>query len=607
MSRPLLAVSLLLVACGRSSTYQPADQKPDPPRPMTGPCALEVSHALLDFGSVVPNLRKTLNLELTNRGDTACHLTRLSGADRDGFSRPAPVMTAVDIAPLATARLGVSFAVSAAAAPFDHTGTFSFVSDDPMHPKVEVALRAHLPHCGLRLASPATVTFAPLRPGQSDVRVTTVTNDGDADCNVTQVALDGDSSFTLGQGGAPFRLEPHTGHETFVGFRAPLALPAKRETVLRLTVTELAQPVEVPHLATVQRCALRASPNPFDFGNVTLNTTATHTLALFNDGSETCVASGFVLTADPAFSLPVLPGTLTIAPGGSGSVLIRFAAFDSAPPHQRTGTLRFSVNDPAQPQATVPISAFINSICTEAGQFIYTVDRNGIFSRFDPATLTSTAVGTLSCMNTTSPFSMNLDQSAVAWVVFDDGKLFKVDVGTAACTPTSFVAGQQGWLGFGMGSVFDSATGKDTLYIAGGPTDMDLGTLDLSTLTLTKLTEIEAPRAELAGTGDGQLWAFSPAFATVNNVPLLVRLDRADGGTLERHSLPNVTSNGGYAIKFWGGAFYIFIGGDVWKVPRNTLVPGQSLPTTPPVRVFNNPALQVVGAGVSTCAPVMGP
>lgn len=41
------------------------------------------------------------------------------------------------------------------------------------------------------------------------------------------------------------------------------------------------------------------------------------------------------------------------------------------------------------------------------------------------------------------------------------------------------------------------------------------------------------------------------------------------------------------------------------KVPRSTLVPGMNLPTSPPTKVFTRPGLEVVGAGVSTCAPVM--
>jgi hypothetical protein len=289
-------------------------------------------------------------------------------------------------------------------------------------------------------------------------------------------------------------------------------------------------------------------------------------------------------------------------------VPIRFVASDSAPPHQKTGTLNFTSNDPAQLMGAVPLSAFINTICTEAGQFIYTVDRNATLSKFDPSTLTSTPIGTIDCPESSGPFSMNLDQSAVAWVVYDDGRLWNVDISTAHCTSTAFAPLQSGFTGFGMGSVFDSTTGKDTLYVSGGdPDETTLATIDLSSLTLSVVGTIDAARSEVSGTGDGQLWVFQPSgIVSPSSIPFVERLDPATGMTLEHHDLSAITSMGGYAIKFWGGAFYIFIGTDVWKVVRSTLVPGQNDPTSPPTLVLSTPLTDIVGAGVSTCAPVMG-
>ena len=111
-------------------------------------------------------------------------------------------------------------------------------------------------------------------------------------------------------------------------------------------------------------------------------------------------------------------------------------------------------------------------------------------------------------------------------------------------------------------------------------------------------------RVEVAGTGDGQLWVFTPALGSTTGTPVLARLDRNTAQTLEEYDVSGITSVGGFAIKFFGGSFYIFVGEDVWQVDRASLVPGQAQPTTPPQLVFSNPGRDVVGAGVSTCAPV---
>jgi hypothetical protein len=157
-----------------------------------------------------------------------------------------------------------------------------------------------------------------------------------------------------------------------------------------------------------------------------------------------------------------------------------------------------------------------------------------------------------------------------------------------------------------MGSVFDSASGQDTLFIAGGTNSRTLGTVDLSSLLVTVVTTtLTAPHADVAGTGDGQLWLFTPAFS--GNVAFLERVDPDDGNTLEHYDLPQLgNSTTSYAIKFFGGAFYMFLGAAVWKLPRSALLHGQTAPTSPPTMVLYRAGLEVVGAGVSTCAPVTG-
>jgi hypothetical protein len=574
-------MAFALAACGRTTPYEEA------PVQHHG-CSLVSGEPLIEFGLVEPGTVATRVYTASNRGDAKCVVWNIS-ATKD--FRPEASSAAIE--PGESLSLAVDF--SATGMPLERTGTLSLITNDPLHAAILVPMHARLAHCALT-ATPAMLTWPAQQPGAAATQSTVLMNTGDGKCHVTAVDLDGDAAFFTP--GAAFDLAPGAMQTLTVTFTAPSAVPTERKGNLR--VHEATTLVTVPLDATIELCVLVASPNPFDLGNVLLNATVTHPLTFSNNGTGTCTVANLALMADPLFSLPSPPGTLTIAPNSSVGVPIRFVASDSAPPHQRTGSLLFTSNDPSQLMGSVPLSAFINTICTEAGQFIYTVDRNGTLSKFDPSTLTSTPIGTLDCPEATLPYSMNLDQSAVAWVVYDDGHLWNVDVSNAHCTATSFAPGQSGFTGFGMGSVFDSMTGKDTLFVAGGPTDTDLATIDLGTLTLSVVGTIDATRTEVSGTGDGQLWVFEPS------PPFIERLDPASGMTLEHHDLNAITSIGGYAIKFWGGAFYIFIGTDVWKVDRSSLVPGMNDPTKAPTLVLSTPGLDVVGAGVSTCAPVMG-
>lgn len=439
---------------------------------------------------------------------------------------------------------------------------------------------------------------------------------GDAGCSIDAIGLEpsSDPAFQVGVSfTTPLTLQPGRAVSATVSFFvATAALPLERTGAVNVR-TSATQTLPVALSARLSACLLSASPSPLDFGNVGLNLSRSARVTLRNEGNETCEVSGLALEAgsDVNFVLPpIQPRALTVAPGASVPVEVVFTARSSAPPYLKTGALTFRSND-ERGLDRVPLSAFVNTICTEAGQYIYTVDSNGQFSRFDPQTLTYVDIAPLICPTRASPFSMNVDQNAVAWVIYSDGLLFSVDTATGVCRVAAYPPNQSGFNTFGMGSVFDSATGLDTLYLSAfapsstAPTS-PLGRLDFPSLIVTPLGSIDLSSAELAGTGDGQLWAFSPAgrSGAGSNAAVLMRITTTTGATLERYELPTVTTSGGFAVKFFGGAFYIFIAGDVWRVDRMSLNPMFTQPRTPPVRVLQSPGRNIVGAGVSTCAPV---
>lgn len=457
--------------------------------------------------------------------------------------------------------------------------------------------------------TPAELDFGTVRPGQRSVRFAELRNDGLAPCDIGSIALPTAQGFSI-------ETPPSTPREMSPGDVLPLTLsfitemptPPERRDVLTVGHGSDEETLTVALVATVAACKLLVSPNPLDFGNVSLNTTLTNRITFSNVGSLTCDVSGLALEpgTDALFTFPAQPTSFSLAPGQSGTVSISFSGTDSAPPHLRTGSLGYRSNDFESNEGRVALSAFINTLCTQAGQFIYTVDGDGRFSRFDPRTLSYLDIGPLNCPTTGTPFSMNVDQNAIAWVIFSDRRLYRVDTADGSCTATSYQPDQSGFGTYGMGSTFDSSTGVDTLFLStlrNADGRSWLGSLAFPSLTVTPLGPISEGNVELTGTGDGQLWAFAPPNGGA--VPTLARVDPRNGQSLERYELRSINSLGGWAIKFFGGAFFVFIGSDVWKVERSSLDPAnQPQPLSMPTRVLVSPGRDIVGAGVSTCAPI---
>jgi hypothetical protein len=129
-----------------------------------------------------------------------------------------------------------------------------------------------------------------------------------------------------------------------------------------------------------------------------------------------------------------------------------------------------------------------------------------------------------------------------------------------------------------------------------GRTQATLAKVSVPSLVVTPVGTITTGWPELSGTGDGGLWGFMPASASFTGQATLVQLDPASGVMLKSYSYPTLTQSGDWAMKFWGGSFWIFLGTSVYEVPR----------ATPDVihTAIAYSGRNIVGAGVSTCAPL---
>jgi hypothetical protein len=248
--------------------------------------------------------------------------------------------------------------------------------------------------------------------------------------------------------------------------------------------------------------------------------------------------------------------------------------------------------------------------CVDAGStLIYLMTSTQELLSFFPPTLEITDLGPIECPTSASPNSMGVDRQGTAYVNFTDGTLFQVSTSNVACVSTNFNLPASFATHFGMGYVGNPADGGDLLHVAAdfegtsGTTPSILATIDTTSFALNEIGNFEpnpilAP--ELTGTGDGRLFTFSanpgdPASSLVTQV------DPNTAEELASSVVPGVSPGSDYAFAFYGGKFYIFTSEDGQTTQINLFDPVSQTATL----VANTQQGQaVVGAGVSTCAPM---
>jgi hypothetical protein len=221
--------------------------------------------------------------------------------------------------------------------------------------------------------------------------------------------------------------------------------------------------------------------------------------------------------------------------------------------------------------------------------------------------------GWSSGLSSATPFSMSVDRSGRAWVLYTSGQVFWTDVrNPESCTLSPWAVGTEGFELFGMGFVSVAPdSSAEELFIAGGTAGQlsnhetgRLGVIEPEGLNFSLLGSLSPSEygPELTGTGEGELFAYFPGLAATK----VAVVDKASGGNALEWFLPAVPGTlRAWAFAHWGGRFYIFISfvdpieGEVSQVHRFD-------PETGEVNVvLDDIPYVIVGAGVSTCAPTV--
>jgi hypothetical protein len=254
----------------------------------------------------------------------------------------------------------------------------------------------------------------------------------------------------------------------------------------------------------------------------------------------------------------------------------------------------------------------VKDLCPDAAAtLIYVIGKSNTLYSFDPGSASFAPIGTISCPDRGQPFSMAVDREGVAYVLFDSSNLYRVSTKTAECTTTPY-KGTDGIL-FGMGFVANTGDGGDageTLYVSVGEEHGEplangvLATIDTTTFALTPI-EAYHPTvrlAELTGTGRGRLFAFQPLTAQTSD-SYIFEIDPTTAAVIAGDSLHDLPAGAGWAFGFWGGEFYTFTTPSLTEL--TSVVHRLDPRTKSLVQVATAPTGDtIVGAGVSTCAPL---
>ena len=267
---------------------------------------------------------------------------------------------------------------------------------------------------------------------------------------------------------------------------------------------------------------------------------------------------------------------------------------DEEPVDDEPGEEDLEEEDPAQepPPEEEPPPA---DDCADTSDLVYVIDRDEeALYLFDPVAVSFGLVGDLDCgLWAGTPASMSVSRDGFAYVRYSDNTVYAVDLQTMDCTETSYGSS---FGSFGMGfATEDAATWQDDLYVANANL---LARLDTATWSLTTLGGLPS-QSELTGNAAGELWAMLPLETPAE----LVQLDKGNGQVLDSYGLwgfPDPFDIDTFAFATWGGEFWVFVRSygmgnstDVYRVTATGVLE----------LVWPDSGMDVVGAGVSTCAP----
>jgi hypothetical protein len=304
---------------------------------------LAVDPASHDFGDVRLGAAASRLFVIRNEGTSALDVSAV------GLAGTHPAAFAIEsggepgaLAPGETREVSVRFAPSALGGA---NAVLHITSDDADETVVDAALSGTgvAPDVAV---DPASHDFGDMRLGAGASRIFVVRNEGTSALAVSAIDLTGAhaSAFAIESGGTPSVLGPGETREISVRF-APTALGAA-SALLRIASDDADEAVlDVALTGNGVQQDVAVSPLALDFGSVLRGAAALSSVEIRNEGTAYLVlgSTEIVGPGASAYSIESGAGPVTIAPGGSWPVALRFAPSSLG---SATAVLRVGSDDP---------------------------------------------------------------------------------------------------------------------------------------------------------------------------------------------------------------------------------------------------------------------
>lgn len=274
-----------------------------------------------------------------------------------------------------------------------------------------------------------------------------------------------------------------------------------------------------------------------------------------------------------------------------------------------------------EPDAPLPLEVAEQPACSASARQPFVLTRDGTLLSFDPAKRSFSRIARVSCWAPGMVVnSMAIDARGVAWINFiewdfDDylvgGAVYRASTIDGTCVATDVVLPSD-WYRVGMTfSLEPEAPHHETMFVAAGPVEANcifpvehtgagLAVVDTASGVLTPLgpfpEELGTASPFVTSNADGELFAFFSV-----RPPVLARIDKTTGAISDMQTLEGLECPGTFAFAFWEGDLYLFTAPAFdagSSVTRYSLADG-----TLDVNYVSNVGFNIVGAGVSSCAP----
>ena len=256
-----------------------------------------------------------------------------------------------------------------------------------------------------------------------------------------------------------------------------------------------------------------------------------------------------------------------------------------------------------KPERTADAAELKNTCALRDVELVYVIDTEHVLSSFDPKLLPNDPfheVGTLACHTATTPNSMAVDRMGVAWINYHSGFVHRASIVDGKCVPGAKPIGAP--KAFGMGFVTDGPQAETEKLFVASIEDTGFAELEVAAnrprwRPVGNFSGAKNP--ELTGTGGGQLFGFFPSD---DGKAFISEIDKSSGALVGKPlevGAP-VGHVEAWAFAHWGGRFYVFV-----TIDGNSMVIEVDGKTRESKRVREKLPARIVGAGVSTCAPLL--